>query len=835
MKKYTLYLLFLLFASSIALSPSLTAQAHNVKGPQEIPVGPGATDVMIKIRNANGEVATDLTVYLHGGGNITMVDILNKEDMVDDDYLKSLDDGEDDQMVDPPRPHARAIISGQHNISDQDSVAVRILFDTLTAVGAKLTVRFSTKDDVGLHSDMVENTGLGLPGATTLLFLPPGANGATSRLINETGDYIAAVGVMLPEQPLKDLYLEAPYENSEIQLGTGRESMIFFNPPLAPFDQARLYVNMPEPLGQQGAHMQFITLESFPPECPLNVASLQVSDCGPDNTYDISIDVNLNGAVRRSKEYTFTNNLDQSVNDLHATFSGTGGDLKTVILKNALGCAMPQVNNGDEVSNRMDVVWPAACIKPGESVRIRVSSTNGAPKFEGGYWTVNGRDVGALKESDVSEGPEYGAGSDGLEYYLDGELVLQSPAISGPQSIENKPGSEAPVTLTIVYTGELGCEFTQTFIPPVCGGQFPLDCERMHLPDQEIPLAEYPIIEVAAGTTVHYENPSPITDFWVFPPEMLELENAYQCGRDYRAVTDQPQLPATYVDLTLDRSGPYLVRYQTMAGEVFTEILYVDTESTRNEFGETNCLTAKYKEIPCGDPDLAVLSSTNGSPNRWGEPGVFATSLDSAKALICRIHEERGDSLYLVINAHGASGSVIIGGDTLTIENVAAFATAIKGKVKKVSLMSCNVALGESGRAFVCALEQNLGVNVASYTGVVAVTKTGEAVWYTTGEPYSWERTTSATNASSAWIPPTLVYPNPFSTAITVRVSSSTFTPLRLRLFRTDGSLVREELFRQSPAEAAYEMQLTAEPAGIYFLQVEVNGATSVQRLVKVN
>ena len=444
MKRYTFYVLLLLFGSSVALSPSLAAQAHEVKGYTEIEVGPGATKVNLKVRNANGEMATDFTVYLFGGGNITRIDILDKEDRADDDYNRTLEDQENDQQVNPPAPYARTIISGQHAIGDQDSVAIEIDFDRPTGEGARLGIRFSKESENGDHADMLENTPLGPPGATTPLFLPPGTNGVATRLVNETGDFIAAVVVVLPEQPLEHLYLEAPYGNSEIPLGTGRETMIFFEPPLAPHDQASLYLNMPQPLEQQGEQMQFITLESFPPECPVNIASLEVSDCSTDNTYDLVIDVAVNAAGRRCKEYTFTNNLNRSVNDLHAIFSGTGGDLKTTILKNAPGCAMPQVNNGDEVSNRMDIVWPTACVDPGETVRVRVCSTNSTPRFQGGFWTLNGQDVGTLQETDVSPGPEYGAGSDDLEYYLDGELVAQSPVINGIQLIENIPGSELP-------------------------------------------------------------------------------------------------------------------------------------------------------------------------------------------------------------------------------------------------------------------------------------------------------------------------------------------------------------------------------------------------------
>ncbi len=820
----------------MTLSLSLAGQAHVVKGAKDIPVGVPTRKATIKVQNANGEVATDFMVYLSGGGNITQVDIRDKTDFVDDDYMNTLDSTENDQMVDPPATQARTIISGQFPISAQDSVTVDIYFDTLSAPGAILSVVFSNEDPHGFHSSMLENTPLGPPGVMASLFLPPGSNGATTRLVNETGEFIAAVGVVLPEQPMENLFLEAPYENSEIPLGTGRETMIFFDPPLAPFDQARLYLNMPQPLGAQGAQMQFITLESFPPECPISIASIDIDECEVDNTFGIAVDMNVNAAARHYKEYTFTNNLDQSVNDLHATFSGTGGDLLTVILKNGTGCDAPEINNNDEVSNRMDIKWPAACVGPGESVRVRVCSPYGTPRFEGGYWTLNGRNVGDLKENDVSAGPEYGANSDGLEFYLNGELVAQTPAISGIHRIDNLPAGGEPMMLTVALTGDLGCAFTQTFLPPACQQQFPLNCERMQLPDQDIPLAEYPIIEVTAGVTVHYESlSSPITDFWVLPPKMLQADNAYQCGEDYRAVMDQPQLPATSIDLTLDRSGPYLVQYLTMAGELTTEIIYVDTQSPGNVFDNNSCATGAYEEIPCGDPDLAVLSSTNGSPNRWGEPGVFATSLDSAAALICRIYEKEGDSLSLVINAHGASGSVIIGSDTLTIENIDAFAEAIKGKVKEVRLMSCNVALGEGGRAFVCALEQKLGVNVISYTGLVAVTKRGEAIWYTTGEPYSWEDATTATNdaASSGWVPPATIFPNPFTTSVTVQVSSASLTPIRLRVFRADGSLVREQLYRQSLAGEAYQILLTEEPAGVYFLQIESLGRTSVQRLIK--
>lgn len=841
MKRYSYLILFFTLSYFLGTS-TLLAQIHDVEGYTEVEIGPGARTISVKLRNKNGEVAKDISVVLIGNRKIVSVDFEDlATDRADDNYNGKLERDEDDTLAGSAgsrKRYARSIIETGPGIGADSVTNVEVVLDGVTSEGARLGIRFSKLTRANDHADMISFTPLGPAGSSSQLFLPPGTNRAATRLINETGDFISAIGVVLPEQPVEQIYLEAPYENSEIPLGTGRETMIFFEPPLAPFDQASLFLNLPVPQQPRGDQMQFFTMEVFPPDCPITLNSLEVTDCTPDNTYGLAIDLNLNVAARRCKEYTFTNNLNRSVNDLHAIFRGTGGDLKTTILKNAPGCGMPAVNNGDEVSNRMDIVWPAACVDPGESVRVRVCSANGTPMFDGGFWTLNGVDVGTLKAKDVSPGPEYGAGSEGLEYYLDGELIDQSPATNGTHFIENIPGGEAPATLSIVYTGPLGCEFTQTILPPNCVSEFPLDCEQMQLPDQDIPLAEYPILEVGSGAIVQFESPSsPITNFWVVPPQMLQLEDAYQCGRDYHAVMNQPQLPATSIGVTFDRSGPYLVQYNTLAGEVITEIIYVDTESTRDEFGETTCKTSRYKEIPCGDPDLAVLSSTNGSPNRWGAPGIFATSIDSAIMLICRIHEEEGDSLTLVINAHGNSGAMKIGSDSLKIDNLAEFTSAIKGKVKEVVLMSCNVAEGERGRAFVCAMEQQLGVNVVSYTGVVAVTKRGVPTWYTTGELYSWEGTTTATNdaRSSSGTPPAIVYPNPFTTTVSVKVSEATLSPLRLRVFRADGSLVKEQLYQQSLADATYDIQLGDEPAGIYFLQLEMGGMTSVQRLIKTN
>ena len=127
--------------------------------------------------------------------------------------------------------------------------------------------------------------------------------------------------------------------------------------------------------------------------------------------------------AEETKEYIFSHNpRNRSLiaSDLHATFSGTGGDLRAAIVANAPGCESPTIPSNAETGNTLDIVWPSECIDPGESVGVRISTTRGPTHLEDSHWTyqfVSGesdssaidldRDVTEALVADLEEETEY--------------------------------------------------------------------------------------------------------------------------------------------------------------------------------------------------------------------------------------------------------------------------------------------------------------------------------------------------------------------------------------------------------------------------------------------
>ena len=127
--------------------------------------------------------------------------------------------------------------------------------------------------------------------------------------------------------------------------------------------------------------------------------------------------------AEETKEYTFSHNpRNRSLiaTDLHAAFSGTGGDLRAAIVANAPGCENPVIPSNGRFGNSLEIVWPSECIDPGEKVGVRISTTRGPIHLEDSHWTylfASGdsdssaidldRDVAAVLVEDLEEETEY--------------------------------------------------------------------------------------------------------------------------------------------------------------------------------------------------------------------------------------------------------------------------------------------------------------------------------------------------------------------------------------------------------------------------------------------
>lgn len=131
----------------------------------------------------------------------------------------------------------------------------------------------------------------------------------------------------------------------------------------------------------------------------LNVLSVVANTCDSEpSTHSALVTVAAAG-MPKSSEYQIVNNTGQAASDFHAIFAGTGGTLKTELTESPAGCGAATITDN---LNRVDIVWSAACVPNGSSIKIKVCSEHGAPAFAGGYWTLNGQNIGAIAANDIS-------------------------------------------------------------------------------------------------------------------------------------------------------------------------------------------------------------------------------------------------------------------------------------------------------------------------------------------------------------------------------------------------------------------------------------------------
>lgn len=102
---------------------------------------------------------------------------------------------------------------------------------------------------------------------------------------------------------------------------------------------------------------------------------------------------------------TYTNQATVTVpggltpNDLHATFTGTGGSIANPSVVPAEGTGSIGVGGG---GNRIDVVWDAK-LAPATLVTLTFTTNYPDVGFAGGYWTNNGDTIGTVSGVEVTQ------------------------------------------------------------------------------------------------------------------------------------------------------------------------------------------------------------------------------------------------------------------------------------------------------------------------------------------------------------------------------------------------------------------------------------------------
>lgn len=286
---------------------------------------------------------------------------------------------------------------------------------------------------------------------------------------------------------------------------------------------------------------------------------------------------------------------------------------------------------------------------------------------------------------------------------------------------------------------------------PISGTGGLMDCADLFLDPTGIPLSAYPVMTLGVGGEVTFQNPAfQVVDFRIIPPIHTNPADDLVCDVDYFAA-----LYSGVVTVEFLTEAPYFIQTTWADGTVESLIVEVSTNGTLG-IGGGICNSGVATQIDCGNPDVALVSSTLGFDHTWGATGTEVTNISTAAQAVCDAYTANGNMpVSVTINAHGSSGSIEIGGEVLDINNLSDFTNAVQGKISSLNIFSCSVAEGAAGWAFICALEAALGVNVVASTGTMWDTVSNPPRWYTAGVMTSWE----PEPPSLEWIEPPFAYP----------------------------------------------------------------------------
>lgn len=267
--------------------------------------------------------------------------------------------------------------------------------------------------------------------------------------------------------------------------------------------------------------------------------------------------------------------------------------------------------------------------------------------------------------------------------------------------------------------------------------QIPVDLNEMHL--QGIP----------SGYNIFVIPPQPVV------ADPCELYTLIQPGPS----SD----PNSYFGIEFYEDGPYLVVAEPTIDtfEVLHFLFIVETNASG-----TCSLVGIATAFPCPPADVTIVSNELDTLHNWGADGIVVSSAAEAAQKICDAYAANGDQpVSVVVDAHGNSGLIQIGGTTITLANLTDFTDLVQGKISSLTLLSCCTASGQEGKELLCSLEILLGCNVTSYTGAVwANQSTDNPKWWAEGDLYSWDQNEDLDgDGISDWLELTETNTNPFS------------------------------------------------------------------------
>jgi len=719
----------------------LLATTNVPKGGAVIDVGAGGNNIQIEIKNNTGKEATDVTVTIYKDDNsavpnIVTLDIVGKTDNVDDNGDGINNPGETDNTDSSPGTTGRTMMSGTGNnkVKNGETATVNIGLSGSTPAGTKIRVRFSTKDNANRHFDMCASLQMRGLGNSHNVGIPIGTSLAQIDAWNVTVNDVTSFSLQVPMTSglvFNSISIAPPYTG--IVNIVSNTATVTVNPPIMPFEAMSMFIvfNMPYPLAMSTFVSTTVTGQLPHPSC-MSPEITGVNSFAIGSFFDIFTTVSFDDSPRHCQDFTVTNTTGQAASDLHITFAGTGGSLETAVIA-APGCGQAQIPSNGKVTNTAEIIWPSACVPAGGTVTIRVCTMNGPLAFAGGHWTNNNNNIGAVNPADIADtGNNQGVPGNSYTLLAGDNFTTFFPDGSGLQTVAltNAFLPPIPYDVMIANSGDPTCNNTMPGLLPA----ITVPCSSMV--GTAWPMGDYPRIVAGINDPVSFiDGGNPVTGIKVTPPVMIDPINNFICGTDYRA-----SFVPNGISVVFSGQAPFAVEVSHMNGTIVNYIIEVGVNCT--DAGDTGgeCNGGSATEIDCGIPDVAVVSGTLGFPHAWGDIGEEVGNINEAIEAINAAYAANGNQpVEVTIDAHGSSGSIEIGGETFTIDNVADFAAAVAGKISALNIFGCSVAEGPEGLALICALEIALGCNVVASTGVMSDTGDDPNRWFTEGEMISWE------------------------------------------------------------------------------------------------
>lgn len=251
-----------------------------------------------------------------------------------------------------------------------------------------------------------------------------------------------------------------------------------------------------------------------------------------------------------------------------------------------------------------------------------------------------------------------------------------------------------------------------------------VSCNDLKIQDDELPLNIAAEIEVPAHATISVPALNdPIVDIRIRPATMLNADEAYLCGDDYGASIDADGNAKFW----FGRIGPYYAQLTRQSGLVQAANIGVGV-TFRNAGGPGTRPAWQQFNTPPHDVALHDPGHSDRMLEPWDEPKP-ANGLNDAASKICNAATDAGGKVDVVIDAHGNSGGMSLGGDRLDSSTACDFGSSLAGKVKCLTLFSCNVG---DNLDILCKVAQKSGAKVTAYTG--KVTNAGDDVFVEDGE-----------------------------------------------------------------------------------------------------